>query len=77
MPGDNCFINGSKCNDPTAGKAINKAEAGDAAQKRVTRLVKTIISICSLSGYELLGWIDVVDQRTCIRYREKIFKSKG
>ena len=77
MPGDNCYLNGSKCKDPTAGKAIAKNAAGDAGQKRVTRLIKTIINICSLAGYELIGWIDVVDQKTSIRYREKIFKSKG
>ena len=55
--------------------------AGDAGQKkRVTRLVKkTIINIfAAWPDMNLLGWIDVVDQKTSIPIPgEKIFKSKG
>lgn len=53
--------NGSGCYDPTAYKAIKKA---DVERERLTRLLDVIFTICEYAGFHVEDRITLKDKRT-------------
>lgn len=52
--------NSSGCNDPTAYKAIKNVDR----EENFNKLLRTIFSICELSGFRIEGRIVLVDEAT-------------
>lgn len=58
---DNEFYNGEGYPDPTAYSAVR---AEDELEKRVTILVKSVKSLIRLSGFEIVGRIQLRDAKS-------------
>ena len=58
--------NSSGCPDPTAHEAINRADEG---YIRLSKLLRTIFSICEIAGFCIEGRITFIDEKTGKIYR--------
>ena len=62
---ENSYYNGSHCLDRTAHDAIKRIDDQDAfAEMRYKTFIKTIFSICKLSGFYIENRIEVKDLKT-------------
>lgn len=60
--------NASGCKDLTAYKALDNVER---EEKRVRKILRVLRSVCELSGYQIKGYVVLVDSRTGKQWRVK------
>ena len=63
------FYNASGCKDPTAGKAIVEVAKEEAAvDKRARKAVQLCKDLLRITGFELIGKIQIKDKKTGREY---------
>lgn len=64
MGNEKPWLNGSGCHDPTAYEAIKKMQSEDQTDHIAQTVIATIRNVVFLSGFELVGRIQIRHKRS-------------